>query len=60
MRTMAEFARQLPGYFWEASPESMTLFLSTLQREYGSIRDYLNVQGVEPSLVQRLEKALLT
>ncbi|MCK4273970.1 MAG: tyrosine-protein phosphatase [Dehalococcoidales bacterium] len=57
---MTEYAKRLPGYFWEASPKSMTLFLSTLQREYGSVRDYLNVQGVEPSLVQRLEKALLT
>ncbi|MCK4863108.1 MAG: tyrosine-protein phosphatase, partial [Dehalococcoidales bacterium] len=57
---MAEFAGRLPGYSWEASRESMELFLSTLKREYGSVGDYLKVQGVEPSLVQRLEKALLT
>lgn len=57
---MAEFAKRLPGFFWGAAPESMALFLSTLQREYGSVRDYLRVQGVEPSLIQRLESALLT
>ena len=57
---MAEFARHLPGYIWQAAPESMALFLSTLQREYGSVRDYLSAQGVEPSLIQRLEGALLT
>lgn len=57
---MAEFAKQLPGYTWQAVPESMSLFLSTLQREYGSVRDYLSAQGVEPSLIQRLEGALLT
>jgi len=57
---MAEGIKQLPDYLWEASPESMELFLSTLRQEYGSIEDYLKVQGVEPSLTQRLEKALLT
>jgi len=57
---MAEFARQLPGYICQAAPESLALFLSTLQREYGSVRNYLEIQGIEPSLIQRLEKALLT
>jgi len=57
---MAEFARRLPAYFWKAAPESMALFLSTLQREYGSVRDFLSAQGVEPFLIQRLESALLT
>jgi protein-tyrosine phosphatase len=50
----------IPDYFWKASPESMTLFLSTLKRKYGSIEEYLAEQGAEPSLIQRLEKALLT
>jgi len=57
---MAKHIKPLPDYFWKAAPESMSLFLSTLKQEYGSVRDYLKVQGIEPSLVQRLEKALLT
>ncbi len=50
----------IPEYFWKASPESMKLFLSTLRKEYGSIRGYLDTMGMEPSLVGRLERALLT
>ena len=50
----------IPEYFWKASPESMTLFLSTLRREYGSIEGYLESMGMEPSLTERLESALLT
>jgi len=49
----------IPEYFWKAPPESMELFLTTLRREYGSIKGYLNVMGMEPSLPARLEKALL-
>jgi protein-tyrosine phosphatase len=49
----------LPDYFWEASRESMALFLSTLKREYGSIQEYLLKKGASSSLVPRLEKALL-
>jgi len=56
---MAEFARHLPGFFFEAAPESMSLFLSTMQREYGSVRGYIETQGVDASLTYRLEKALL-
>jgi protein-tyrosine phosphatase len=52
-------AQELPGYFWEAAPESMDLFLSALQRCYGSIRGYLEAHGAEASLFDRLEKALL-
>ena len=50
----------IPEYFWKATPESMTLFLSTLRHEYGSINGYLEHMGMEPSLVGRLESALLT
>lgn len=57
---MAKNIKPLPGYFWEAAPESMALFLSTLRREYGSVRDYLQAQGVTPNLINRLESALLT
>jgi protein-tyrosine phosphatase len=63
IRSDPEIARAiepLPAYFWEAAPESMSLFLSTLRREYGSMRNYLKAQGAESSLVHRLESALLT
>ncbi len=43
--------KNLPQYQWHAFPESMALFLTTLQREYGSVRRYLETQGVEPSLL---------
>ena len=55
----AEFARNIPGFFWEAVPESMALFLAGLKKEYGSTRDYLTAQGADTSLVSRLENALL-
>jgi hypothetical protein len=57
---MAEFVRQIPGFFWKAAPESMMMFLATLRREHGSITDYLEAQGADKSLVSRLEEALLT
>lgn len=57
---LAEAAKALPGYFWEATPDSMALFLAEIRREYGSVEDYLKAQGVEPSLTHRLEMALLT
>jgi protein-tyrosine phosphatase len=63
IRSDPEIARAiepLPAYFWEAAPESMSLFLSTLRREHGSIESYLKSQGAEPSLIPRLERALLT
>jgi len=50
----------IPEYFWKASPESMALFLTTLRQEYGSVEGYLKAMGMEPSLVGRLERALLT
>lgn len=57
---MAEATKHLPGYFWKAAPESMALFLSTLQREYGSVRGYVEAQGAEASLSRRLKRSLLT
>lgn len=56
---IAEAVRHLPEFFWKAAPESMNMFLSTLRQEYGSVKDYLETQGVEKSLVSRLEDALL-
>lgn len=49
----------LPEFLWEATPESMALFLATLVREYGSVKGYLESHGAEPSLINRLETALL-
>jgi protein-tyrosine phosphatase len=55
-----EGVKTLPGFFWKASPDSMALFLNTLRRDYGSIEGYLEFMGSGPSLVERLERALLT
>ena len=56
----AEVLKNVPGYIWEASPESMTFFLSTLKREYGSATGYVEAHGAEVSLIHRLETALLS
>ena len=55
-----DFVKNLPAYTWEARAESMRLFLSTLSRECGSPRGYLEAHGLGPSLIDRLEEALLT
>jgi protein-tyrosine phosphatase len=51
--------KNLPAYTWEAAPESMELFLSTLKREYGSIQQYIMKQGAELSLINLLKRSLL-
>jgi len=56
----AEALENVPEYLLEASPESMTFFLSTLKREYGSVRGYVEAYGAEVSLIHRLQTALLT
>jgi len=56
----AEALENVPEYLLEASPESMTFFLSTLKREYGSVRGYIEAYGAEVSLIHRLQTALLT
>jgi len=56
----AEALENVPDYLLEASPESMTFFLSTLKREYGSVRGYIEAYGAEVSLIHRLQTALLT
>jgi protein-tyrosine phosphatase len=56
---MSEPLKKLPNYFFEASPDSMALFLSTLGRGYGSARGYINAHGADVSLIHRLENALL-
>jgi protein-tyrosine phosphatase len=49
----------LPAYFWEAAAESMSLFLTALRQEYGSVGGYLEAQCAGDSLIPRLEAALL-
>jgi len=49
----------IPEYFWKASPESMKLFLSTLRKEYGSVKQYVAAMGGKPDLAERLAKTLL-
>ncbi len=51
--------KALPGFFWEATRESMTMFLTMLKQEFGSIESYINEHGADPSLISRLENALL-
>ena len=54
-----EEVKNLPAYTWEATSESMRWFLSSLKREFGSARGYLEMHGAEESLFNRLEQALL-
>ena len=56
----AEDAKALPDFFWKVSPDSMALFLNTINKEHGSIRGYLEAQGAEITLAPRLEKSLLS
>lgn len=56
----AEALKNVPEYLLEASPESMISFLSTLKREYGSARGYVEAHGAGVSLTHRLETSLLT
>jgi protein-tyrosine phosphatase len=51
--------KALPGFFWEAVPESMAMLLAEIKRECGSTAGYLKENGAESSLVARLGKALL-
>jgi protein-tyrosine phosphatase len=56
---IARALKELPGYFWETTPESMAMLLKALKKEYGSTRGYLKENGADSTLIQRLEKALL-
>jgi protein-tyrosine phosphatase len=56
----ADIYKTIPPYENEATAESMTFFLETPKRQYGSARRYLEMHGAEASLFSRLEKALLT
>jgi protein-tyrosine phosphatase len=55
----ADGVKDLPDFQWEASAESMAVFLSLLRREYGSADGYLKANGARSSLVDRLKAALL-
>jgi protein-tyrosine phosphatase len=54
-----EEEKNLPAYTWEATPESMEIFLTGVKQEFGSARGYLETHGASKSLFARLEKALL-
>lgn len=56
---LSDDVKLLPDFFWRAAPESMTILLTKLREEYGSILGYLIKMGAEKTLTQRLEKALL-
>jgi protein-tyrosine phosphatase len=49
----------IPDVFWSAAAESMTHFLASICRDYGSIEGYLKAHGADVTLVKRLEEALL-
>ena len=51
--------KDLPDFQWEASAESIAVFLSLLRQEYGSADGYLKANGASSSLVDRLKVALL-
>ena len=51
--------KDLPDFQWEASAESVIVFMSLLRREYGSADGYLKANGASRSLVDRLKAALL-
>ena len=51
--------KDVPDSHWEALAESMVRFLALLRREYGSVAGYLEAQGADNSLLQRLEEAVL-
>ena len=55
----AQAVKEQPEFHWEASAESMTVFLSLLRREYGSAVGYLRANGASSSLADRLKAALL-
>jgi hypothetical protein len=55
----ADVHKSLPAYQLETRPESITLFLAEIKREYGSVGSYLEAYGADPSLAERLARALL-
>jgi len=55
----AAAVKDQPEYQWEASAESMAVFLSLLRQEYGSAQGFLEANGAPCALVDRLKAALL-
>src|SRR5260370_27426718 len=51
--------KDVPDSHWEALAESMARFLALLRREYGSVAGYLQAQGADNSLLQRLQQGVL-
>jgi len=62
MKNDPQFAQDsygLPDFFWQVAPDSMKLLLDTLDAEYGSAGQYLEMHGAAPSLGLRLKDVLL-
>jgi protein-tyrosine phosphatase len=55
----AEFLASLPAYLHESPSSSMEVLLSSIRRECGSTRQYLESHGADGTLFERLENALL-
>lgn len=55
----ADILEKFPDYVWEASPESMSWFLNTLKRTYGTMKNYAKSSGVTASCIERLRRTLL-
>ena len=49
----------LPDYVWKSDSESMSIFLSGLRQEYGSVRAFAESSGVTASCISRLKHVLL-
>jgi len=57
--TMPDDLKNLPDFFWEATPESIAQLLDALRNEYSSVLGYLEAQGASSSLFNRLKTILL-
>lgn len=55
----AEMLEKMPAYMWEASPYSMELFLSELQKDHGTLEGCLLSTGADRNLFQKLRDVLL-
>jgi protein-tyrosine phosphatase len=56
---IAQSLQALPAFIHKAAPDSIARFLSGLRQDYGSAWGYVTAQGADPTLQERLEKALL-
>ena len=55
----ASIIDSVPKVFFAAEPAAMTLVLDDIERDHGSVREYVRGIGVEPDVLNRLETLLL-